>query len=137
LPNNIVLLVTIDKFDPNLVLVNINKLKPYMFIENKTLQLVFVKRNDLFIDEPIQTKGPEPLPIELEDLHPIEFKPINNHLTHGSIKRTYMPVHYYHDVLVQDNNATICKDQNDAFSKAFIDIYILGVFNLKGYVHSQ
>ncbi len=37
LPNNIILLVTIDKFDPNLVLVNINKFKPYMFIEEKKL----------------------------------------------------------------------------------------------------
>ncbi len=29
LPNDIVLLVNIDKFEPNLILVNINKLKPY------------------------------------------------------------------------------------------------------------
>jgi hypothetical protein len=43
----------------------------------------------------------------------------------------------YHDVLIQDNNAVICNDQNDAFSKALIDVYILGVFNPKGYVHSQ
>jgi hypothetical protein len=34
------LLVTIDKFDPNLKLVNINKLKPYRFVEDHTLQLV-------------------------------------------------------------------------------------------------
>ncbi len=66
--NNIVLLVIIDKFDPNLVLVNINKLKPYMFIEDKTLQLVLIKLNDLLIDEPIRTKEPKPLPVELEDL---------------------------------------------------------------------
>jgi hypothetical protein len=31
LPNNITLLVAIDKFDPNPVLVNINNLKPYRF----------------------------------------------------------------------------------------------------------
>jgi predicted P-loop ATPase len=31
LPNNITLLVTINKFDPNPILVNINKLKPYQF----------------------------------------------------------------------------------------------------------
>ncbi len=37
LPNNIVLLITIDKFDPNPILVNINKLKPYMFIKDRTL----------------------------------------------------------------------------------------------------
>jgi hypothetical protein len=37
LPNNIILLVTIDKFDLNLLLVNINKLKWYMFIEEQNL----------------------------------------------------------------------------------------------------
>jgi hypothetical protein len=58
LPNNIVLLVTIDQFDPNPVLVNINKLKPYRFIENRTLQLVLTKPSDLITDEPIQTKEP-------------------------------------------------------------------------------
>jgi hypothetical protein len=36
LPSNIIFFVTIDKFDPNPVLVN-NKLKPYMFIEDGTL----------------------------------------------------------------------------------------------------
>jgi hypothetical protein len=43
LRNNVVLFITIDKFDPNLVLVNINKSKPYIFIENKTLQPILVK----------------------------------------------------------------------------------------------
>ncbi len=32
-PNNIVLLVTIEEFETNLVLVNVNKLKPYKYIE--------------------------------------------------------------------------------------------------------
>jgi hypothetical protein len=31
LPNNILLLVTIEKFETNLVLVNVNKLKPYKY----------------------------------------------------------------------------------------------------------
>jgi hypothetical protein len=61
LGNNIVLLVTIDKFDPNPVLVNINKLKPYKFIENITLQHVLTNLSDLIIDEHVQTKEPEPL----------------------------------------------------------------------------
>jgi hypothetical protein len=56
LPNNTILLITIDKFDPNLVLVNINMLKPYMFIEDKTFQPLLFKPNDLVIDKPIQTK---------------------------------------------------------------------------------
>jgi hypothetical protein len=37
-----ILLINIDKFDPNLVLVNIKKLKPHMFIEDKTLKFVLV-----------------------------------------------------------------------------------------------
>jgi len=74
LPNNIVLLVTIDKFDPNLVFVNINKLKPYKFIEYKTLQLVLTKPSDLVIDELVQTKEPESLPVEHEYLQPIVFE---------------------------------------------------------------
>jgi hypothetical protein len=37
LPNNTILLVAIHKFNPNLVLVNINKLKPNQFINDNTL----------------------------------------------------------------------------------------------------
>ncbi len=33
LPNNIVLLVTIEKFETNRMLVNVNKLKPYKYME--------------------------------------------------------------------------------------------------------
>ncbi len=37
LPNiKFVLLVTLDKFDPNLILINVNKLKPYQFLDEKT-----------------------------------------------------------------------------------------------------
>jgi hypothetical protein len=32
--------MTIDKFDPNLVLVNINKRKLHRFVEDQTFQLV-------------------------------------------------------------------------------------------------
>jgi hypothetical protein len=35
LPNNTMLLVTIEKFETNLVLVNVNKLKPYKYMESK------------------------------------------------------------------------------------------------------
>jgi hypothetical protein len=48
------------------VLVIINKLKPFRFIENRTLQLVLVKPNDLVTDEPIQTKEADSLPFELK-----------------------------------------------------------------------
>ncbi len=33
LPNNIVLLVSINNFEPNPVLVNVNKLKPYRYVD--------------------------------------------------------------------------------------------------------
>jgi hypothetical protein len=48
------------------VLININKLKPFRFIEDRTLQLVLVKPSDLVTDEPIQTKEPDSLPFELK-----------------------------------------------------------------------
>jgi hypothetical protein len=35
LPNNIVLLLIIEKFETNHVLVNVNKLKPYKYMESK------------------------------------------------------------------------------------------------------
>jgi hypothetical protein len=35
LPNNIVLLVTIEKFETNLMLVNVNKLKSYIYMESE------------------------------------------------------------------------------------------------------
>jgi hypothetical protein len=44
--------MTIDKF-PNPILVNINKLKPYRFMENDTFQLVLVKLNDFLSKEPV------------------------------------------------------------------------------------
>jgi len=45
LPNNNVLLVIIEKFETNLVLVNVNKLKPYKYMESevqKTKQQMLV-----------------------------------------------------------------------------------------------
>jgi hypothetical protein len=36
LPNNIKFLVIMDKFDPNSILANINKLKPYQFMDDET-----------------------------------------------------------------------------------------------------
>jgi hypothetical protein len=54
--SNATLLVTIDKFDPNLVLININKLKPYRFIEDQTLQPILAKPNDFLSEEPMDVK---------------------------------------------------------------------------------
>ncbi len=86
MPNNTILLVTINRFDPNLVLININKLKPYKFIEDKTLQVVLVKPSDLVTNEPIQTRKLEPLFVELEEFQPIKFEPVCNYLTLDNIK---------------------------------------------------
>jgi hypothetical protein len=69
-----------------------------MFIEDKTLQLVFVKCSDLVTNEPIQTIEPIPLPIELKDFQPIEFELVSNHLTPGNIKGTNVCVHHYHNL---------------------------------------
>jgi hypothetical protein len=49
LPNNTILLLTIDKFDLNLILVNINKYKPYRFTKDKRFQLVLTKPSDFLI----------------------------------------------------------------------------------------
>jgi hypothetical protein len=49
------LLVTIDKFDLNPVLVNNSKMEPYRFVEDHTLQLVLVKPNDLLLEKLVET----------------------------------------------------------------------------------
>jgi len=63
------------------------------------------------MDDPIQTKEREPLLVEPKDFQRVEFKPINNHLTHGNVKGTNVPIHYYHDVHIEDNNVVICNDK--------------------------
>ncbi len=111
-------------------------MKPYKFIEDKTLQHVLVKPGDLVIDEPVQTKQLVPLPIEPKVFQPIGFEPVSNHLTHGNIKAKDVFVHHCHNLLIQDNNVAMSNDANDTFGKAIIDVYLLGVFNPKVYVHS-
>ncbi len=76
------------------MLVNINKLKPYMFIENKTLQPVLVKPSDLVIDELVQTREPNSLPIKLEGFQPVKFELVCNYLTPGHIKGTNVHVQH-------------------------------------------
>jgi hypothetical protein len=46
----------INKFDLNLVSININRLKPYRFIKDQTLQLVLAKPNDFLSKEPVEKK---------------------------------------------------------------------------------
>jgi hypothetical protein len=105
-----------------------------MFIEN--LQPILVKLGDLINDELVQTKKPIPLLVELEDFQHVGFELVNNHLTHGNIKITYVLVHHYHNFHVQNNNVVVSDDANDMFGKTLIHVYLLGVFNPKGYFHS-
>ncbi len=119
------------------MLVNINKLKPYRFIENKTLQPVLVEPSDLVINELVQAKEFVPLFVEPKDFQLVEFEPISNHSTPSSIKVTYVFVHHYQNLPVQDNNGAVSNDPNELFGKALIDVYLLGVSNPKGCVHSQ
>jgi hypothetical protein len=110
LPNNTILLFTIDKFDPNTVLVNINKLKPYRFIEDKTLQPILVKPGDLVTEEPVQAKEPIPLLVEPKDFQFVGFELVSNHLTPWNIKTTYVFFHHYHNLPIHDNNVVVSND---------------------------
>ncbi len=47
--------MTIDKFDHNPVLVNINKLKPYIFVEDHTFRHVLAKPNDCLLTKLVET----------------------------------------------------------------------------------
>ncbi len=46
--------MTVNKFDPNPVLVNINKLKPCRFMEDQTLQPILTKPNDFLPKELVE-----------------------------------------------------------------------------------
>ncbi len=52
--NNTILLTTIDKFDPNPILANINKLKSYRFVEDHTFQPILTKPSDFLSKEPME-----------------------------------------------------------------------------------
>ncbi len=93
-----------------------------------------VKPSDLVIDELVQTK--ELVSLEHEDFQHVGFEPVNNHLTLSSIKVIDVLVHHYHNLPVWDNIITVSIDANDMFGKALIDVYLLGLSNIKGYVHS-
>jgi hypothetical protein len=44
-------------------------------------------------NEHVQIEKLEPLFVENENFELVEFEPINNYLTHGSIIGTYLPIH--------------------------------------------
>ncbi len=47
--------MTIDKSDPNLIHVNINKMKPYRFVEDHPLQPIMAKLGDLLVKKIVET----------------------------------------------------------------------------------
>ncbi len=94
LPNNIILLITIVNFDPNPILININK-KPYKFIADKKLQLVLAKPNDQIIDELVETIFFEPLLVENKIFELVDFELIINNLIDGNISINDIHVHYH------------------------------------------
>jgi hypothetical protein len=47
--------MTIDKFDPNPILVNINKLKPYRFVEDQTFQPILARPSDFLPEKMVKT----------------------------------------------------------------------------------
>ncbi len=47
----------IDKFDRNLILVNINKLKLYRFIKDQTFQFILAKPNDFLVKDLVEAKN--------------------------------------------------------------------------------
>jgi hypothetical protein len=95
-----------------------------------------VKFSDLVIDELVHAKEHVPLPVELENLQPIEFEPISNHLRPNNIKTTNMPIHHYHNLLVHGNTVVVSIDQNNLLGKAFINVYLLRISNPKSCVNS-
>ncbi len=46
--------MTINKFDLNLISVNINKLKPYIFVEDQAFQPILVEPSDFLLEEPLE-----------------------------------------------------------------------------------
>jgi hypothetical protein len=93
--NNIVLLVIIDKFNPNPILVIINKYKPYGFIEDNTLQLILANPSDLVIENFIQKEIFEPLFVENDDSKLVVFELVNNTSIDGNIIGK-LPIHNHH-----------------------------------------
>ncbi len=91
----------------------------------------------MVIDEPIQIEILEPLLVENEYSKHVEFEPVNNYLTHGSIIRADVLVHYLDDVHVQFNVVPIRNDQNNVFVEEPINVYTLEFYNLKRHVYSQ
>lgn len=85
-----------DKFNLNPILININKLKPYKFINDNTLQLVFAKPTDLTIEIPIQNEIPKPWHVENDIFEPIVFELVANDSIDGPITTNNVPICNHH-----------------------------------------
>jgi hypothetical protein len=50
--------MTIDKFDPNPILININKLKSYQYVKDNTFQCVLAKPSDMLPKKMVEIDQP-------------------------------------------------------------------------------
>jgi len=57
-------------------------------------------------------------------------------LTHGSIIGTNVPIHYHEDVYVGFNYLANYNDQNNTFTKKYINVCNLEIYNIKSYIYS-
>jgi hypothetical protein len=132
-----VLLMIIDKFDPNPVLVNINKLKPYRFVEDHTIQPILAKPSDflpiesietsysgnLFIKEPIETNHFGNLfTEELVESHIRDMtvsKPVKKRTDYNLSNQEPIEKVHVSLILVQTNDVLINLVKNVSFLKKF------------------
>jgi hypothetical protein len=79
-------------------------------VEDRTLQHVLANLSDLVTNEHVQIEEPKPFLVENANFEFIEFEPINNYLTQGSIIRIDVHVQYNNDVFVEFNCVPNCND---------------------------
>ncbi len=72
--NYTILLVTINKLDPNPIFVNINKLKPYRFTKDHILQLILAKLSDFLLKKPVEATHSD----NMFTKQPVEITHYNN-----------------------------------------------------------
>jgi hypothetical protein len=127
LPNNIILFFTIDKFDSNPILVNINKLKPYIrFINDNILQPRFAKPSDLTIKAFVQEELLESLLVEDDIFEHAVFEPVTNDFTNGPIIIHNIPLYNHH------NDIHVHNYQSDIPIAMTKNVYSLEAITLKG-----
>jgi hypothetical protein len=118
--------VTSDKFDPNPILVNINKLKPYRFVEDHTFQPILAKLSDFLLEESVEATHFDNLFIK----QPIELTHSDNLLNEELIETNNFGNRFV-EKLVQINirgltidNSIERKTNNDLFEPKLVEMGI-------------